>query len=220
MAVPPPTFAGVIFDMDGVLCDSEAFICEAATRMFKQNHGMVVHPDDFKPFVGTGEDRYIGGVADKHHVMLDPERDKATTYDIYLEIIKGRLQPLPGAISFIDDCKRRGMKIAVATSADIIKMNGNLTEIGLPAETFDARVNGLDVEHKKPAPDLFLKAAEQLGLDPARCLVVEDAENGCQAAKAAGAMCLGLTSSFSAEALRAAGADWTAPDLTRGFADG
>ena len=112
------------------------------------------------------------------------------------------------------------MKIAVATSADIIKMNGNLTEIGLPAETFDARVNGLDVEHKKPAPDLFLKAAEQLGLSPARCLVVEDAENGCQAAKAAGAMCLGLTTSFSAEALRAAGADWTAPDLTTGFVDG
>jgi beta-phosphoglucomutase len=206
--------------MDGVLCDSEAFICEAAMRMFEQNHGVVVHPDDFKPFVGTGEDRYIGGVADKHHVKLDPKRDKATTYDIYLEIIKGRLQPLPGAISFIDDCKRRGMKIAVATSADIIKMNGNLTEIGLPAETFDARVNGLDVERKKPAPDLFLKAAGQLGLDPARCLVVEDAENGCQAAKAAGAMCLGLTSSFSAEALRAAGADWTAPDLTMGFADG
>ena len=220
MAAPPPTFAGVIFDMDGVLCDSEDFICEAAMRMFKQNHGVDVDPDDFKPFVGTGEDRYIGGVADKHRVALDPKRDKATTYDIYLEIIKGRLEPLPGAIDFIDDCKRRGMKVAVATSADIVKMNGNLTEIGLPAETFDARVNGLDVEHKKPAPDIFLKAAEQLGLDPARCLVVEDAENGCQAAKAAGAMCLGLTTSFSANALRVAGADWTAPDLTLGFADG
>ena len=220
MVPPPPTFAGVIFDMDGVLCDSEDFICEAAIRMFKQNHGVDVNPDDFRPFVGTGEDRYIGGVADKHHVTLDPKRDKATTYDIYLEIIKGRLEPLPGAIGFIDDCKRRGMKIAVATSADIIKMVGNLTEIGLPAETFDARVNGLDVEHKKPAPDLFLEAAKQLGLDPARCLVVEDAENGCQAAKAAGAMCLGLTTSFSADALRAAGADWTAPDLTIGFADG
>jgi beta-phosphoglucomutase len=220
MVAPPPTFAGVIFDMDGVLCDSEAFICEAAIRMFKENHGADVAPEDFKPFVGTGEDRFIGGVADKYQVKLDPKRDKATTYDIYLELIKGRLEPLPGVISFIDDCKRRGMKIAVATSADIIKMNGNLTEIGLPAETFDARVNGLDVEHKKPAPDIFLKAAEQLGLDPARCLVVEDAENGCQAAKAAGAMCLGLTTSFSAQALHAAGADWTAPDLTLGFADG
>lgn len=220
MAAPPPTFAGVIFDMDGVLCDSERFICEAAMRMFEQNHGLAVHPDDFKPFVGTGEDRFIGGVADKYQVKLDPKRDKATTYDIYLELIKGHLEPLPGVISFINDCKRRGMKVAVATSADIIKMNGNLTEIGLPAETFDARVNGLEVERKKPAPDLFLKAAEQLGLDPGRCLVVEDAENGCRAAKAAGAMCLGMTTSFSADALRAAGADWTAPDLTAGFADG
>jgi HAD superfamily hydrolase (TIGR01509 family) len=220
MNAPPPTFAGVIFDMDGVLCDSEELICEAAIRMFKQNHGVDVQPGDFKPFVGTGEDRYIAGVAEKHHVKLEPERDKATTYDIYLQIIKGRLQPLPGALSFISNCKQRGIKIAVATSADYVKMNGNLTEIGLPAETFDACVNGLDVERKKPAPDIFLKAAAKLGLDPGRCLVVEDAENGCQAAKAAGAMCLGLTTSFSAEALRAAGADWTAPDLTTGFADG
>jgi len=216
---PPPTFAGVIFDMDGVLCDSEDFICEAAVAMFKQNHGVDVHPDDFKPFIGTGEDRYIGGVAAKHDVSLDLAADKATTYDIYLKIIVGRLDPLPGAVDFINDCKARGMKVAVATSADHIKMMGNLTQIGLPPESFDACVNGLDVEHKKPAPDIFLKAAEKLGLDPATCLVVEDAHTGCQAAKAAGAMCLGLTTSFTAESLRDAGADWTAADLTTGFAD-
>jgi len=212
-------FQGVIFDMDGVLCDSEPFICEAACRMFAENHGIRAAPEDFHPFVGTGENRYLGGVAEKHGVTLDLQRDKARTYAIYMEIIRGRLGPLPGAREFIAGCRARGLKLAVATSADRIKMDGNLREIGLPPSTFDVCVNGLDIERKKPHPDIFLLAAERLGLDPARCLVVEDAPNGLQAGKAALCRCLGLTTSFGEEILRSAGADWIAPDLARVPAD-
>ena len=203
--------AGVIFDMDGVLCDSEAFICEAACRMFAERHGVTAQPEDFVPFVGAGENRYLGGVADKHGVTLDLEPDKARTYAIYLEIIRGRLKPLPGVREFIAAARDRGLKLAVATSADRVKMDGNLRELGLPPETFDVCVNGLDVEHKKPHPAIFQLAAERLGLPAARCLVVEDAPNGIRAAKAAGSRCLGLTTSFPADQLRAAGADCTAP---------
>jgi HAD superfamily hydrolase (TIGR01509 family) len=206
-------YEAVLFDMDGVLCDSEPFICEAACRMFAENHGARVSPEDFVPFVGAGEDRYLGGVAEKHGVTLDLERDKARTYAIYLGIIRRRLQPLPGAREFIAECRRRGLRLAVATSADEIKLRGNLNEIGLPEETFDATVNGVQVERKKPHPDIFLIAAEKLGVPSKRCLVVEDAPNGVAAAKAAGATCLALTTSFAADALRAAGADCLAPDL-------
>ena len=206
---------GVIFDMDGVLCDSEPFICEAACRMFAELHHLTVSPEDFVPFVGTGENRYLGGVAEKHGVKLDLERDKRRTYQIYLEIIRGRLEPLPGARDFLADCRRRGLKLAVATSADRIKMEGNLAQIGLPPETFDVTVNGLDIERKKPHPDIFLLAARRLGLPAASCLVVEDAPNGIQAGRAAGSRCLGLTTSFDAATLRQAGAEWTAPDLSR-----
>ncbi len=199
--------------MDGVLCDSEPFICEAACRMFAERHGVTVRPEDFLPFVGAGENRYLGGVAEKHGVRLDLEADKARTYEVYLEIIRGRLAPLPGAAEFIGECRRRGLKLAVATSADRVKMEGNLREIGVPASTFDATVNGLDVERKKPSPDIFLLAARRMGLAVADCLVVEDAPNGIRAAKVAGAKCLALTTSFSEETLRAAGADWIAPDL-------
>lgn len=206
---------GIIFDMDGVLCDSERFICEAAIRMFLENHGVQVHPDDFLPFVGTGENRYLGGVAEKHGIALDLERDKRHTYAVYLEIIRGRLEPLSGVREFIAECRRRGLRLAVATSADRIKMEGNLREIGLPAETFDVCVNGLDTERKKPHPDIFLLAASRLGLPGERCVVVEDAPNGIAAGKAAGCRCLGLTTSFPAEVLLRAGADWIAPDLSR-----
>lgn len=206
---------GVIFDMDGVLCDSEPFICEAACRMFAERHGRVVRPEDFVPFVGAGENRYLGGVAEKHGLRLDLPSDKKRTYDIYLQIIRGRLEPLPGAREFIAACRGRGMKLAVATSADRVKLDGNLVEIGLPADLFDLCLTGSEVEHKKPHPEIFLTAAEGIGLHPQRCLVVEDAPNGIRAGKAAGACCLGLATSFPEAQLREAGADFLAPDLAR-----
>ena len=204
---------GVIFDMDGVLCDSEKFICLAAQRMFRETYGVDVPGEDFLPFVGAGEDRYVGGPGEKHGLTMDLPRDKARTYELYLEVIRGRLPPLPGVLEFIAECRRRDVKCAVATAADHVKMAGNLREIGVPEETFDAIVTGSDVERKKPHPDAFLLAAERLNLSADRCLVVEDAPNGCQAARAAGAMCLGLTTSFDADTLTNAGAHWIAPHL-------
>jgi HAD superfamily hydrolase (TIGR01509 family) len=208
-----PRFLGIVFDMDGVLCDSEPFICEAATRMFAERHGLRVKAGDFLPFVGAGEDRYLGGVGEKYGLAMDLQADKRRTYEIYLEIIRGRLHPLAGVREFIAECRGLGMRLAVATSADEIKVQGNLREIGLPPETFDVAVNGLQVTKKKPHPEIFLRAIRQLALRPGQSLVVEDAPNGILAGRAAGARCLGLTTSFSAGALRAAGADWTAPDL-------
>lgn len=204
---------GVLLDMDGVLCDSEPFICEAACRMFLENHGTTVRPDDFLPFVGAGEDRYLGGVAAKHGVALRMPDDKARTYAIYLEIIRGRLGPLPGAVEFVRNCRAHGLKTAVATSADRVKLEGNLREIGLPAERFDACITGDDIVRKKPDPEIFLKAAAAVGLPASACVVVEDAPNGIRAAKAAGAGCIGVTSSFPEGLLREAGADRIAADM-------
>ena len=215
MSEPNQPFAGVIFDMDGVLCLSEPFIAEAGCRMFAEAHGVAVRPEDFVPFVGTGEDRFLGGVAAKYGVTLVMPRDKERTYAIYLDIIKGRLQPLPGVREFIAGCRRRGLRLAVATSADRVKMDGNLREIGLPAEVFDACVTGSEIVRKKPDPEIFLRAAEKLALPAARCLVIEDAPNGIAAGKAAGSRCLGLTTSFDTATLMKSGADWIAADLAR-----
>jgi HAD superfamily hydrolase (TIGR01509 family) len=211
-----PPLRGVIFDMDGVLVDSEPFIKEAGVRMFAEK-GFVVRSEDFNPFVGTGEDHFLGGVAEKYGLPFDVHRDKARTYAIYLELIRGRLQPLPGVFSFLGECRSRHLKVAVASSADSIKVEGNLHEIGLPPDTFDAIVNGSQVERKKPAPDIFLAAARRVGLPPQACLVVEDAVAGVAAAKAAGARCLALTTSFPADRLTKA--DWIVADLAHAPAD-
>jgi HAD superfamily hydrolase (TIGR01509 family) len=206
---------GYIFDMDGVLCDSEAFISAAAIRMFKERYNQTVQKEDFIPFIGAGENRFIGGVAEKYGIQWNQEADKAETYRLYAECVKGQLQALPGVIDFIKNASKAGILLAIATSADEFKLKVNLAEMGLEKSWFNALVNGLEIEHKKPAPDIFIEAAKRLGLDPAECVVFEDAINGVQAAKAAGAHCVGITSSFSASELLNAGADAT----SSGFSD-
>ena len=189
--------------MDGVLTDSEPLINAAAVAMFKEL-GLAVQPDDFLPFVGTGEDRYLGGVAGKYRFPIDLPAAKRRTYEIYLGLIPSRLHAFPGAQDLVRACRQAGLRVAVASSADRIKIIANLEKIGLPVEEWDAIVTGEDVEAKKPAPDIFLKAAAGLGLGPAECVVVEDAVNGVQAAKAAGMRCVAVAQTFPAELLQAA----------------
>jgi len=212
----------IIFDMDGVLTDSEWFIAEAACLMFKETFGVTVSHEDFLPFVGLGENRYLGGVAEKYGIAeFNIERDKARTYAIYTKIVKGKLKPLPGAVEFVRRCREIGLKTALATSTDYIKMMANLKEIGLVREDssrggefFDALVNGLDVERKKPFPDIYLEAARRINVAPENCWVVEDAVGGIKAAKAAGMRCLALLTTFSEEEIRNAGPDLIVRDLS------
>jgi beta-phosphoglucomutase-like phosphatase (HAD superfamily) len=134
-----------------VLVESEPFIVEAAVRIFAEK-GIEVRPEDFRPFIDTGEDRFLGGVAENRGVTLDMQRDKVRTYEIYLELIEGRLKPLPGVATFIAACPERRLKLALASSADLMKVEANLRQLGLPERSFDAAVVGEDVIRKKPAP--------------------------------------------------------------------
>jgi HAD superfamily hydrolase (TIGR01509 family) len=195
--------AAVVFDMDGVLTDSEPLINLAAVAMFREK-GLRVQPEDFLPFVGTGENRYIGGVAEKHGYPLEIEAAKKRTYEIYLALVPERLRAFPGAVDLVQRCRHAGLKTAVASSADLVKIEANLRQIGLPLAGWDAVVCAEDVVHKKPAPDIFLAAARKLGLRADQCVVVEDAVNGIQAAKAAGMRCVAVAQSFAAEKLRQA----------------
>lgn len=201
---------GVLFDMDGVLIDSEEYICRAAIEMFREK-GINALPEDFIPFVGMGENRYLGGVAEKYGVKADINHMKARTYAIYEKISRGNMKPLPGGVDFVKRCRPSGFRLALATSADREKMEINLREMGLEEEEFDAVINGLEVARKKPFPDIYILAAEKIGLRPEECLVVEDAVSGVKAAKAAGCKCLAVLTSFQASEL--ADADWICESL-------
>lgn len=196
----------VLFDMDGVLVDSEPIINAAAIRALAE-FGIAARPEDFEPFVGAGEDRYVGGVAELHGKPYVLEM-KRRTYDWYLKLLPEMGKAFPGAKELVELLHAKGIACAVASSADRVKVEANLTTVlGVPLELFSAIITGEDVVRRKPHPDIFLETARRLGRRSDECCVVEDAINGVQAAKAAAMRCVAVTTSFSAAALAAAGAD-------------
>lgn len=211
--MPAREFDAVVFDMDGVLCDSEPFIEAAAAEALRQRYGIAATHEDFAPFVGAGDDRFITGAAERHGIAADLEVDKRLTYAIYLELVRTSLQPVAGVAAFLRALRAAGLLLALATGSDRPKLHGNLEAIGLAESTFDVVVSAELVTRKKPDPETYLLATERLGVPPARCLVVEDARNGVLAGRAAGCRVLGITSSQPATALFEAGAFAAAPDF-------
>jgi len=189
--------------MDGVLVNSEPLINAAAIAMFKEK-GLVVQPDDFLPFVGAGEDRYIGGVAEKYHFPLEVPQAKKRTYEIYLDLVPTQLDAFPGVHALVETCRQAGLLVAVASGTDRIKAIASLQKIGLPEDAWDTVVTGEQVKHNKPAPDIFLITAQKLGISPAACVVLEDSVNGIRAARVAGMRCIAVAHTFPADRLQEA----------------
>ncbi len=213
-----PSFKAILFDVDGVLVDSEPFIAEAGACMFAELYGTAVDPGEFTPFIGTGEARYLGGVAEAHGLQIDMDKAKRRTYELYFEVIRGRMQAVPGAVELVRSLRAAGLRSATATSADRVKLDANLEAVGLAESDFDSLVCGNDVNRKKPFPDIYLEAARRLGVAPEDCLVIEDATEGVLASKAAGCLCIGLSTTFPAARLLEAGADHILADLSGGLA--
>lgn len=199
----PPTRA-VLFDMDGVLIDSEPLICRAAMAGLAE-FGVHAQEADFLPFVGAGEDRYIGGVAEAYGKTYVLEM-KRRVYARYLELVARDGRPFPGVTELLRALHERKIPFAVASSADRVKVDANLLALGVPRAWFGAVLAGEDATRKKPAPDLYLAAAARLGVPSDACCVVEDAIHGVAAARAAGMRCAAVATSFSTAQLLEAGA--------------
>ncbi|XP_047963180.1 protein SUPPRESSOR OF QUENCHING 1, chloroplastic-like [Salvia hispanica] len=213
--VPTPSETGsewgnvsaVLFDMDGVLCNSEDLSRLAAVDVFAEM-GVQVTAQDFVPFMGTGEANFLGGVASVKGVKgFNPESAKKRFFELYLDKYAKPNSGIgfPGAYELIVQCKNHGLKVAVASSADRIKVDANLAAAGLKVSMFDAVVSADAFENLKPAPDIFLAASKILGVPTNECLVIEDALAGVQAAKSACMRCIAVTTTLGEDTLRAAG---------------
>ncbi|CAH2068729.1 unnamed protein product [Thlaspi arvense] len=126
--------SAVLFDMDGVLCNSEEPSRMAAVDVFAEM-GVEVTVEDFVPFMGTGEANFLGGVASVKGVEgFNPESAKKRFFEIYLDKYAKPNSGIgfPGALELIIECKNKGLKVAVASSADRIKVDANLAAAGLP----------------------------------------------------------------------------------------
>lgn len=202
---------GVLFDMDGVLVDSERAMMTAAIESLAR-YGVKASFPDFTDFVGMGEDRFVGGVAEKHGVAYVPEM-KDYAYEIYVRRAKERVNVFPHAREVLERLKRDGYLVAVASAADRVKVNANLACVGVSEDFFDALVTGSEVTRKKPDPEIYVAAAKKLRLRPEDCIVVEDAVAGIAAAKGAGSAAVGVTTSFPRGVLIKTAADFIAADL-------
>lgn len=196
----------VLFDMDGVLVDSEPLITKSAIEALK-SFGVEACAEDFKEFTGMGENKFIGGVAEKHGVEFVPEMKKLT-YDIYERTAgdSGLIKVYNKIPELIDYLKKKGYKVAVCSSADLRKVKINLKSAGVPFEWFDAVLSAEDVVKKKPDPAIFLAGAAKVCEKPEDCIVVEDAVMGVKAGVAAGCRVYAVDTSFDKQTLLDAGA--------------
>lgn len=200
----------IIFDCDGVLVDSELLSCGAWLPVLARR-GIVARLADIEPFIGKSDRAVVSHFAKVHGRNLDPhlfvERDQE-----YFARARGNLASFPGVRATLEEVRRRGIPMAVASSGSPKKIRFNLQEGGLE-DVFGAVCSATEVAHGKPAPDLFLHAAARLGVSAPGCVVVEDSVFGIAGARRAGMTALGFTSSHPAEELSKAGAHRTFDDF-------
>ena len=174
----------LIFDMDGLLIDSEP-IAEAALAQFLRGHGHELRPETLTRTLGRRLPDAMVVIAESYGLKL-PLAELTRTYDeLRLAALRGHLQPMPGAAALLTFARAAGLRLALATSSLRTHADLSLAETRL-AGLFDAEATGDEVERGKPQPDIFLLAAARLGAPPAACVVLEDAPAGLAAAAAAG----------------------------------
>jgi HAD superfamily hydrolase (TIGR01509 family) len=197
---------GMIFDVDGVVADTEALNARASVLMFQQLYGVDVQPEDFRPFVGTGDERYVQGVAEKYGVAIDTAAAVECRRANFFALLENEPLPaMPGVIDLVLAARDHpSWRLAIATSGNKDKQFPVITGTGLRLEWFDAVITGDDVTRKKPDPQIYQVTAKRLKVPSAQCLVFEDAPAGVAAAKAAGMACVAVTSSVPASQLTAA----------------
>jgi len=193
-------YKAILFDMDGVLIESE-WLMRATAMQSLAEHGVQAKHEDFLEFTGTGEDRFIGGVAEKYGLTYDPSM-KERAYDYFGQRVMEETDVPEGVKEMLETLHARGLKLAVCSAADRRKVMYNLMAIGIGEDKFSAIVTGSDVKRKKPFPDIYLEGARQVGMEPVDCLVVEDAISGVQAAHAAGMDAAAVPTTFSLDELR------------------
>ena len=192
-------YKAILFDMDGVLIESEFLMRSSAIQALAE-FGIEAQHEDFFEFTGMGEDKFVGGVAEKHgKPYVTAMKDLA--YDYYGQRVKAEANFPDGVKDMLHALHNRGIVLAICSAADLRKVRYNIQAIGVDESLFSALVTGSDVERKKPFPDIYLEGARRIDMDPKDCLVVEDAISGIQAAHAAGMDAVGVPTTFSKEEL-------------------
>ena len=183
----------VIFDLDGLIADTEPLHCRAYQMAFAER-GVGLNANEYaEHWVRNGK-----GIVDwveSRGLAVDPHGLRVRKSEHYLTLLESSLRPMEGALELLDALQGiRRMALASSSYRDAI--DGVLAGLQI-APYFEAIVSGLDVANVKPSPDIFLKAARDLAVDPSECLVLEDAEKGIISAHGAGMRCVAVPNDFT-----------------------
>lgn len=201
----------LIFDMDGLLVDSEP-LADAAMVEFLRRHGKRAREEYAPQLLGRRLPDAVALFIEWYG--LEGEIGELTSeFDaLRTEMIIGNLALMPGASEIISFARDAGLRLGLATSNRRHQAVISLAETGLTGQ-FDAEVSGDDVSQGKPFPEIFLTTARLLGVGPSHCVVLEDAPAGVMAAAAAGMRCIFVPNGYSLEGAVPVSADVTVPTL-------
>lgn len=193
-------FEAVIFDMDGVLVDSEPHHVAIEKKLFRKL-GLPVSEEEHAGYMGTATDAMWEKVKQNHRAGLDVAEMVKMHYqecNNHFSSLK-KIEPMPGLLEVLTVLKERNIPMAVASSSGLETINIILKRAGL-LNFFPEVVSSVMVEKSKPEPDIFLFAANLLNAHPSNCLVIEDSANGVKAAKAAEMFCVAYSGSETSQA--------------------
>ena len=189
--MPRSNTKAVIWDMDGVIADTAPYHLKAWQQVFRKR-GVNFTEEDFKRNFGQRNDTIIRNTLGLSTSQSEIEAIANEKENIYRNIVKDKIRPLPGAVNLIKSLAENGFKMALASSAPIENIQLITTRLDIN-HYFQAIVSGREVTKGKPSPQGFLLAAQRLGVEPKQCIVIEDAVAGVSAAKKAGMRCLAIT---------------------------
>lgn len=178
----------IIFDMDGVLVDSEPVHFEA-TRLLMQEHGIAYDSVDEERYFGCTDREMFLDLRKRYGLSPDVPELADAWIERVVRLLPRRIVPMRGVPEVLAQLRSAGFRLALASSSSPAIIRTTIAGLGLDA-VFEATVSGRDVATGKPAPDIFLETARRLGVPPAACLVVEDSRNGLRASMAAGMPCV------------------------------
>ncbi|HSA83939.1 MAG TPA: HAD family phosphatase [Patescibacteria group bacterium] len=213
MTIPQNIQAG-IFDLDGLLIDSERF-WDQADSVLLQKRGFMPTEELFLKRLGTGHMPTMQIYKDEFGIEETVESLGADRLIIFYDILWKDLQMMEGARELIEQLRKKNIALAIATGGHTQENLATILRKLNISSHFSSLVTSAEVGRQKPFPDIFLKAAKGLEIDPKDCLVFEDAPSGVKAAKAAGMMAIGVNKKPAAQKeLQEAGADEVLTSLT------
>ncbi len=194
----------VIFDCDGVLVDSEPIAAKVGASILTSMGWQISAEQVMQRFLGC-TDAYFHAEVECHLGRRLPIGWQDQSQHLYDAAFAAELEPVEGVVPLLEDLERRGTATCVASNGSHEKMRRTLGTTGLYPR-FSGRIfSAEDVASGKPAPDLYLHAAREMGVPPDRCVVIEDSPPGVAAAQAAGMVCIGFAALTPPERLAGPG---------------